>query len=127
MDDRAHRSREIRTLEQEAEVLVTYQIDLLAQLERQIRAVHHTMRHIEKLRATKHRVGPKLSNGEREDTLAYLADEIADLDTHITAEHDCCGEMQVTISQMRERVAALRRRVQSRSSKPNSAQTDRSQ
>jgi uncharacterized protein YceH (UPF0502 family) len=111
MSDKSHRAGEIRTFEQEAEVLATYQLDLLAQLERQIRAVNHTMRHIEKLRATKHRVGPELSNGQREQTLAHLAEEIVDLDSHITSEHDCCSDMQATIAQMRERITELRRRL----------------
>jgi chaperonin cofactor prefoldin len=108
MSENSHRSAEIRAFEQEAEALATYQLDLLAQLERQLRAVHHTMRHIEKLRDAKHRVGPELSNGKREETLAQLAADIADLDSHITSEHDCCVDMQSTIAQMRERISHLR-------------------
>lgn len=111
MNDKSHRAEQIRAFEEDAEVLATYQIDLLAQLERQIRAVHHTMRHIEKLRGARHRVGPELSNGQREETLAHLAEDIADLDSHITSEHDCCVDMQSTIAQMRERIADVRRRV----------------
>ena len=39
--------RQMDLLEQDAELLAAYQLDLLAQLERQLRAVHLTMRHIE--------------------------------------------------------------------------------
>jgi hypothetical protein len=49
----------------EAEVLVAYQLDLLARIEHQLRSVHKTMRQIEKLRSSQHRVGPELSNGQR--------------------------------------------------------------
>jgi hypothetical protein len=111
MSEKSHRAAEIRTFEQEAEVLATYQLDLLAQLERQIRAVHHTMRHIERLRSVKYRVGPELSNGQREETLGHLAAEVADLDSHIASEHDCCVDMQATIAQMRERISDLRHRM----------------
>jgi prefoldin subunit 5 len=106
-----HRDNQIRAFEEEAEALATYQLDLLAQLERQIRAVHNTMRYIEKLRGSTHRVGPELSNGQREDTLAHLSAAIADLDSHIGSEHECCGDMQATIAQMRERITELRRRI----------------
>ena len=105
------RAAEIRAFEEEAEALATYQLDLLAQLERQIRAVHNTMRDIEKLRGAKHRVGPELSNGQREETLAHLADAITDLDLHIASEHECCADMQTTIAQMRDRIVGLRHRV----------------
>ena len=44
-------------------MLAIYQLDLLADVERQVRAVQHTMRHIEKLRGVRQRVGPELSNG----------------------------------------------------------------
>jgi hypothetical protein len=54
------RERVLATFEQDAETLVTYELDLLAELERQIRAVHRTMRHIEKLRAPTLRIGPEI-------------------------------------------------------------------
>jgi uncharacterized coiled-coil protein SlyX len=113
MSDQSHRAREIGAFEDEAEVLVACQLDLLAQLERQLRAVHKTMRDIEKLRVVRKRVGPELTNGEREDTLAHLSTAVADLDAHISMQHDCCTDMQATITRMRERVAALRRSVSS--------------
>ena len=111
MSDESPRAVQISAFEEEAEALATYQLDLLAHLERQIRAVHHTMRHIEKLRSLQHRVGPELSNGQREQTLGHLADEVTDLDAHITTEHECCADMQSTIAHMRERISRLRVRV----------------
>jgi chromosome segregation ATPase len=106
-----NRQSEIRAFEEEAEVLAAYQLDLLAQLERQLRAVHHTMRRIERLRSPDHRVGPELSNGQRLATLRDLSDEIADLESHIKIEHECCDEMLATIAQMRERITHLRTRA----------------
>ena len=111
MRDQSSRAVQIRAFEEEAEALATYQFDLLAHLERQIRAVHHTMRHIEKLRSLQHRVGPALSNGQREETLDHLADEVMDFDAHITTEHECCVDMQSTIAHMRERISRLCVRV----------------
>jgi prefoldin subunit 5 len=125
MEHNSHRAREIRAFEEEAEALATYQLDLLAQLERQIRAVHNTMRDIEKLRSAKHRVGPELSNGQREDTLAHLANAIEDLDSHMSSEHECCADMQATIAQMRDRIVGLRQRV-ARSNRAGSDSPSRS-
>jgi hypothetical protein len=68
-----NRTAVLRAFEGEAEVLVVYQLDLLAQLEAQLRAVQHTMRCIEKLRATNNRVGPELTNAGRGETLKILA------------------------------------------------------
>ena len=101
----------LAALEQQAEVLATYQIDLLAELERQIRAVHHTMRHIEKLRAAKVRVGPALTNGQRTDTLESLADEMIALDSQVATQHQCCADMLTLITKMRRRTATLRKQA----------------
>jgi hypothetical protein len=105
------RDRNIRKFEQDAERLVVYQLDLLAQLERQLRAVHLTMRHIEKLRGIRDRVGPELSNGQRGDELVTLSAEVAQLDVHFKSEHECCTDMQITIAQMQNLLADLRQRV----------------
>src|SRR5947209_6410952 len=110
---RPGRDRQVRSFEPDAEKLVVYQLDLLAQLEQQLRAVHHTMRHIEKLRSVKHRVGPELSNGERGDELVTLSDEVAQLDVHFQSEHECCTEMQITIAHMQNLLADLRQRIAS--------------
>jgi hypothetical protein len=109
--DTPDRQEQLRVIEQDAELLTAQQLDLLAQVESQLRAVHHTMRHIEKLRNVRHRVGPELTNGERAMTLAELAEEVAALDTHLGIEHGCCTDMTVVIGAMQERVRALRRRV----------------
>lgn len=111
MGDSSAREGQVRLFEHEAEILATYQLDLLAQLEQQIRAVHDTMRHIEKLRGSKDRVGPELSNGQREFTLASLAADVANLEAHLNTEHDCCTEMLATIAQMCDRLALFRDRL----------------
>ena len=77
-----NRKQQLEGFEREAEALAVYQLDLLAQLERQLRAVHHTMRHIEKLRSVKHRIGTELSDNERGDELVTLSREIAELEIH---------------------------------------------
>jgi hypothetical protein len=97
-------------LEQDAEMLAVYQLDLLAVLERQLRAVHHAMRHIETLRRVNNSDRRELSDGRREITLADLAKEVGELDTHVGIEHTCCQDMQNTIKMMQARVAALRER-----------------
>lgn len=106
------RDRQLAQLEQQAEVLSTYQIDLLAELERQIRAVHHTMRHIEELRTATLRVGPELTNGQRTDTLANLMEEVVALDSHVATQHQCCDDMLALITKMQERTATLRKHTE---------------
>ena len=113
----------IERLERDAEMLVGYQLDFLAQLEVQLREVRKTMRDIEKLRAGSSRVGPELTNGERTDTLNHLAHAVAVLDAHIAGQHECCADMQETIDQMRERLAGLRPQVQPRDESPDSMPT----
>ena len=66
--DKARRV-DIKAFEQEAEMLLAYQLDLLAHLESQLRATHQMIRRIETLRAPKKRAGPELSNGQRGDAL----------------------------------------------------------
>ena len=95
--------------EDDAEVLFVQHLDLLAQLEEQLRAVHHTMRRIERLRGGSRRVGPELTNGERESILRGLAKEIDELDRHVAIEHDCCRAMHMTIGEMQQRVTTLKR------------------
>jgi DNA-directed RNA polymerase subunit N (RpoN/RPB10) len=99
----------ISDFEDDAEVLFLQQLDLLSQLEAQLRAVHHTMRRIERLRGGSRRVGPELANGERETILVGLAKEIDELDTQIGIEQHCCREMHTTIVEMQQRVKTLKR------------------
>jgi uncharacterized membrane protein len=109
--DPSTRVRDLHVLEQDAEMLVVLQLDLLADVERQVRAVHQTMRHIEKLRGVRSRVGPELSDAQRNDTLRNLDDEIAALEEHFAMEQQCCTDMHDTIKKMRARLAQMRRRT----------------
>jgi hypothetical protein len=68
------------------------------------------MRHIEKLRSARDRVGPELSDRQREGTLSSLDADIAALDSQLAVEHACCMDMHNTIAEMRARVANLRAR-----------------
>jgi uncharacterized coiled-coil protein SlyX len=99
----------IRDLEEMAEWLVAEQLDLLAQVEAQLRAVHHTMRRVEKLRNAKHRrTGPQLSEDQRRAVLAGLAQELAELDAQVTTQGTCCHAMLVTVAKMQQRMAEIR-------------------
>jgi chaperonin cofactor prefoldin len=112
MDADSTRAVGLRALEAEAEFLVLHQLDLLAQVEAQVRAVHHTMRRIETLRAARLRVGPELSNGEREDVLRELGKELERIDAHVAVQHTSCVEMQEAVERMRERLKAMRQAIQ---------------
>jgi chaperonin cofactor prefoldin len=103
------RARELKGFERDAEALVAHQLDLIAQLERQLRAVHRTMRQIEKLRTANRRVGPELSNGEKSETLNHLTDELSAIDDELNTQHESCAEMKATIDHMRARLSAIRR------------------
>src|SRR4051812_18434440 len=108
MPERTERTGTRRSLEDDAELLVAYQLDLLAQIEAQLRSVHHTMRGIEKLRGPRSRVGPELSNGQSQDTMTALSKELAVLDAHLEGQHESCRSMQQIVEKMQERLAALR-------------------
>jgi chromosome segregation ATPase len=105
----AARAPIIQALERAAELLVVYQMDLLSQIEAQLRGVHHSMRRIERLRAARLRMGPELSNHQWQTTLTGLSAELSELDQQLAEEHTCCGFMQETIKQMQARVVDLRR------------------
>jgi hypothetical protein len=102
------RASVVLDFEDDAEILFLQHLDLLAQLEAQLRAVHHTLRGIERLRGGSRRVGPELANGEREAILLGLAREIDELDRNVTVEHECCRSMHTTIVVLQERVATLK-------------------
>ena len=115
LDDRAAR---YRVFEREAELLVAHQLDLIAQLERQLRAIHRTMRQIEKLRGGVHHVGPPLSNGQKVETLSHLSDELSVIDQELATQHESCVDMQTTIDQMRAQLNALRQSTRSQGIQP---------
>jgi hypothetical protein len=107
-DDKA-RALALAAFEENAEVLVTYQLDLLAQLERQLRAAHHLMRNIEKLRnVKKRRAGPELSNGERGDTLSHLNAELDDIDAQVRTQRQLCSDMHRTVDEMQSKLKQFR-------------------
>lgn len=105
------REAQLEALELEAEILVAHQLDLVAQVERQLRAVHLTMRRIEQLRSASHRRSGSdaPSNGARDRTLSHLADELTSIDSELDTQHDLCLEMQGTVEKMRLRLRAMRR------------------
>ncbi len=105
----SHVSRK-RDLELMAEWLALEQLDLLAQVEAQLRSVHRTMRAIEKLRGGEHHVGPELSNGERGTVLTGLADEVGVLEEQLSAQEGCCHAMMDTVDKMQKRLAESRQR-----------------
>ena len=79
-------------------------LDLLAQLECQLRAVHRTMRQIEKLRSAKsRREGATPSNGEKLDALEHLTREVEAIDRELATQHESCGLMLETVETMRGR------------------------
>jgi len=102
------RAAGIKAFEAEAEKIVVHQLDLVAQLEAQLRAVHHTMRSIEKMRTARHRIGRELTNGERNTTLKTLSGEIRAIDEELRVQHQSCVDMQRSIREMQARLTALR-------------------
>jgi len=120
MADDTFRDSQIREFEKEAELLVVYQLDLLAQIESALRAVRRTMSGIEKLRNVNSRVGPELSNGERKEVLGTLKQELDDLDDQLLVQHQSTGEMQATIEKMQTRLVAVKRAAERRLSEKTS-------
>jgi hypothetical protein len=107
-DDKA-RALALAAFEENAEVLVAYQLDLLAQLERQLRAAHHLMRSIEKLRnVRKRRAGRELSNGERGDTLSHLDVELDEIDAQVREQRQLSRDMHSTVDQMQAKLKQFR-------------------
>jgi hypothetical protein len=117
------RAAGIKAFEVEAEKIVVHQLDLLAQLEAQLRAVHHAMRAIEKLRSARYRVGPELSDGERGGTLTSLTDEIKAIDAELKVQHQSCLAMQRSIRHMRGVLTTLRNAADVRPQSDQGAET----
>jgi hypothetical protein len=99
-----------QALESEAEILVASQLDLLAQIEAQLRAVHHLMRHIEPLRPrSAGQPSEPISNGHRADSLSGLSSELDAIEHQLSVQLECCEDMQATIGRMRRRLPALKK------------------
>jgi hypothetical protein len=99
----------LAAFEENAEVLVTYQLDLLAHLERQLRAAHRLMRNIEKLRnVSRRRAGSQLSNGERGDALTHLDAELDDIDAQVRIQRQLSVDMHATVDQMHAKLKQFR-------------------
>jgi len=105
--DIGHSQHDSRRVEDLAEWLAADQLDLLAQVEAQLRAVHHTMRRIEQLRAPRSRATPTLSEKERGSVIRGLSDEITKLNDHLVTQAECCHNMLRTIGQMQQRLTGL--------------------
>jgi hypothetical protein len=101
------RSSTRQDFEFEAEILVAHQLDLVAQLERQLRAILRTMRQIEQLRSAKRRAGKELSNGDKTTALGHITDEVAQIDTELSTQHESCLEMQRTVETMRAMLRSI--------------------
>jgi chaperonin cofactor prefoldin len=106
-DEAAIAARVLERVENEAEFLVVNQLDLLAQLELQMRLVNRCMRQIEKLRNARYRVGPELTPRQRDRTLTNLKAELTELDEYLGTQQESCKEMHATIDAMRKRLRAL--------------------
>ena len=101
-----------QTLETEAEVLAVCQLDLLAQIEAQLRAVHHLMRRIERLRSPKTgQPTEPMSNGQRSETLRELAGELEAIEQQADVQLECCEDMRATIGKMIQRLPELKQAV----------------
>ena len=98
----------LKGFEQDAEALVVYQTDVIAQIESQLRAARETIRMVQRLRGVPHRNGPELTDNQREDTLESLAKEWRELDRQLDTQHECCLEIQNTIAKMRKRLGEMR-------------------
>jgi chaperonin cofactor prefoldin len=105
----SHRAQQVTAFEEEAEELATYQLDLLALLEYQLRSVHQTMRQIEKLRNARVRVGPELTNGERGEALTQLHVELDAIDVEVKAQRQVSSDMHQTVDRMQQRLNTFRK------------------
>jgi hypothetical protein len=108
MTDEMSRTSQIEAFEQEAELLSAMQLDLLTQIEAQLRAVHHTLHRIQRLRKPSARIGPELSNGERKGVLSGLTQEVAAVEAHLFLQLTISRDMQSTIATMQERLIAVK-------------------
>jgi hypothetical protein len=105
--DELSRRKSLHAFEIDAEWLAVEQLDLIAQIEAQLRLVRQTMRQIEKLRDAQHRVGPEPSNGERGDALNILTGDLTTLSDRLDVQGATCRDMLATVEKMRRRLAEM--------------------
>ena len=103
----ARRNDAIKAFEEDAETLVVYQTDIIAQIESQLRAARQAIRLVQKLRGVPYRVGPEPTDTQRHETLDSLSKDWEELDAQLTTQHECCLEIQKTITQMGARLQGL--------------------
>jgi uncharacterized coiled-coil protein SlyX len=109
MIDETSRVIEQCGVDEMADWLAGQQLDLLAQVDAQLRAVHRVLRRIEKVRAARHAEGPlPPSEDRRGKGVKALSGEIAELDVHLASQADCCREMMATIEGMQSRIADVK-------------------
>lgn len=109
--EQADRALSLAAIEKAAELLSVHQMDLLSQLESQLRAARHTIIAINRLRDKTHREGPEPTNGERSQILIDLSDEISDIDRNLLVQHQTCLDQQRLIREMQARLNALKVRA----------------
>jgi hypothetical protein len=102
-----YRAERTRGFELEAEWLAVEQLDLLSQVEAQLRVVRQTMVQIETLRGVKYRVGPELSNAKRGDALEALSGALIGVNEQVTSQGTCCRDMLATVDKMQHRLLEL--------------------
>jgi len=105
--DTPSRRQQIAEFEFDAEWLALEQLDLIAQIEAQLRLVRETMHEIERLRQAKSRVGPEPTNGERGTALSVLTKEITGLNEQIGVQGATCRDMLATVERMHRRLTAI--------------------
>jgi hypothetical protein len=107
MADEVSRRNILHAFESDAEWLAVEQLDLIAQIEAQLRLVRQTMRQIEKLRTAQHRVGPEPSNAQRGDILKILTDELGTLNEQLGVQGATCRDMLATVEKMQRRLVEM--------------------
>jgi len=95
--------------ESHAEILVAHQLDLVAQLERQLRGVHRTMRQIEQLRSAQRRRegNAAVTTSAKTTALDHIRDELTEIDNELTTQHESCLEMKQTVEKMKAMLHAI--------------------
>jgi len=126
MDPRSDRTAILEEFENSAEKLVAHQLDLLAQLEAQLRGVRNMMRHMERLRSPNRRVGAEPSNGERGDGLAHLSHDLTVLDVELATQQQSVDAMHQLVGGMLTCLYQLKRAAEQWESRARESAQDQS-